>query len=138
MELVTANFDWLVFCCMIFMLKKLTDIKVYVLSEELSNRIWKIVKQWNYFEQVTIGKQLVKASDSISANIAECHGRYHFKDKQKFGYYARGSLEETKSWIRKSYVRELITKDQIVEIGECLEEIGPKLNGLINTFKYPK
>ena len=139
-ELVTGNsefgtWNWLAFCCVLCMLKKLTDIEVYVLSEELSNKIWNIVKRWNYFERRTVGKQLVKAADSVSANIAECHGRFHYKDKQKFGYYARGSLEETKSWVRKSFVRRLITKGQIREIKEYMEKIGPKLNGLIRTFK---
>ncbi|MCK4559094.1 MAG: four helix bundle protein [Calditrichia bacterium] len=52
-------------------------MEVYVLSEELSNKIWSIVKWWNYFERNTVGKQLVKAADSISANIAESHGRFH-------------------------------------------------------------
>jgi four helix bundle protein len=80
--------------------KKLTDIEVYLISEELANKIWGIVKYWHYFEKETLGKQLVRAADSISANIAEAYGRYHYKDRQKFGYYARGSFEETKSWRR--------------------------------------
>ncbi len=75
--------------------KKLGELEVYILSEELSNLIWEMVKNWNYFEKRTIGNQLVRAADSISANLAECHGRFHYKDKQKFGYYARGSFEET-------------------------------------------
>lgn len=120
------------------MLKKLSEIEVYRLAEELSNIIWNIVKNWNYFERDMIGKLIVRASDSISANIAECHGRFHYKDKQKFGYYVRGSLEETKSWIRKSYKRGLITKQKTMEIEKYLNVIGPKLNGLINTFKFPR
>ncbi len=75
--------------------KKLGELEVYILSEELSNLIWEMVKNWNYFEKRTIGNQLVRAADSISANLAECHGRFHYKDKQKFGYYVRGSFEET-------------------------------------------
>ena len=75
---------------------KLTDIEIYIISEELSNKIWEIVKHWHYFEKVTLGKQLVSAANSISANIAEAFERYHYKDRQKFGYYARGSFEETK------------------------------------------
>ena len=60
----------------------LTDIEIYIISEELSNQIWGIVKQWHYFEKETLGKQLVRAADSISANIAEAFGRYHDKDRQ--------------------------------------------------------
>ena len=92
---------------------KLTDIEIYIISEELSNQIWGIVKHWHYFEKETLGRQLVRAADSISANIAEAYGRYHYKDRQKFDYYARGSFEETKSWLRKSYQRKLLNDSQI-------------------------
>jgi len=119
------------------MSKKLTDIEIYIISEELSNVIWGIVMEWNYFEKGTLGKQLVRAADSISANIAEAFGRYHYKDRQKFGYYARGSFEETKSWLRKGYKRRLFDDQQIEIIYTYVRQIGPKLNGLINTFKYP-
>jgi four helix bundle protein len=118
--------------------RKLTEIDVYVISEDLSNEIWAIVKHWNYFEKETLGKQLVRAADSISANIAEAYGRYHYKDRQKFGYYARCSFEETKSWIRKCFQRQLLDDTQIKIINTYLSQIGPKLNSLINTFKNPR
>jgi len=120
------------------MLKKLSDIEVYRLAENLSNTVWNIVKKWEYFERNTIGNQIVRSSDSISANIAESHGRYHFKDKKKFGYYARGSLEETKSWIRKAFKRGLISKEKTVGLEISLNEVGRKLNSFINTFKDPR
>ena len=82
-------------------------------------------------------KQLVRAADSISANIAEAFGRYHYKDRQKFGYYARGSFEETKSWLRKCYQRELLNENQKEIIIAYVNQMGPKLNSLINTFKNP-
>ena len=118
--------------------KKLTDIEIYIITEELSNLIWGIVKQWNYFEKETLGKQLVRSADSISANIAEAYGRYHYKDRQKFGYYARGSFEETKSWLRKSYQRKLLNDSQMEILNTYVKQIGPKLNSLINTFKNPQ
>ena len=116
----------------------LKDLEVFVISEELANFVWHIVKKWDLFDKETIGKQLVRAADSISANIAESHGRYHYKDKQKFGYYARGSFEETKCWLRKCHSRQLLTHDEISLINTCVKKIGPKLNSLINTYKNPR
>ena len=84
-----------------------------------------------------MGKQLVRAVDSISANIAEAYGRHHYKNRQKFGYYARGSFEETKSWLREGYQRKLFSDSQIEIINKYVRQIGPKLNSLINTFKNP-
>ncbi|MFC4210150.1 four helix bundle protein [Pedobacter lithocola] len=40
--------------------------------------MWNIVITWDYFSKDTIGKQLCRAANSISANIAEGYGRYHF------------------------------------------------------------
>lgn len=76
---------------------KLEELNVYNLSMELGEIIWGIVEKWNYFEKDTIGKQLVRAADSIAANIAEGYGRYHFKENKQFCFYSRGSLFETKT-----------------------------------------
>ncbi len=70
------------------------DLSSYKLSHELSNIIWFIVIEWDYFAKNTVGKQLVKATDSISANIAEGYGRYSKKDKIHFYRYRFGSLKE--------------------------------------------
>ena len=47
------------------------DLRVYLLSEQLSDSISGIALEWDSFARDTIGKQLVKAVDSIGANIAE-------------------------------------------------------------------
>ncbi len=49
---------------------KLNDIEAYKTAFKLSNYIWDIVIRWEYFAKDTVGKQFVKAVDSISANIA--------------------------------------------------------------------
>jgi len=56
---------------------KLDELQVYQLSMELGERIWKIVMKWDYFAKDTIGKQSVRAVDSIPANLSEGYGRYH-------------------------------------------------------------
>ncbi len=66
---------------------------------KLGEKIWGLVQKWGYFSKGTVGKQLVKASDSVSANISEGFGRFHFKETRQFSYFARGSLYETKTWL---------------------------------------
>ena len=63
---------------------KLDNVSAYKIAFFLSNYVWDIVIQWDYFAKDTVGKQFVKAADSISANIAEGFGRYGKKDKIKF------------------------------------------------------
>lgn len=63
---------------------KLNDIEAYRISFKLSNQVWDIILKWDYFAKDSVGKQFVRAIDSISANIAEGFGRYSKKDKIKF------------------------------------------------------
>jgi len=116
------------------MVLKVEDLDIYQMAEDLSDRIWEICIRWDYFAKDTIGKQLVRAADSISANLAEGHGRYHFNDRLKYCYYARGSLEETKSWISKAIRRNLFKTD-ISEINHAIELLPKKLNAYIKSIK---
>lgn len=62
---------------------KLSDLHSYVISFHLSNYVWTVVLSWDYHARDTVGRQFVRAIDSISANIAEGFGRYGKKDKIK-------------------------------------------------------
>ncbi len=112
----------------------LKDLEVYKLSEELSDMIWNIVIKWDYFAKDTLGKQLVKASDSIAANIAEGYGRYHYKENKNFCYFARGSLEETKTWLRKSIRRGLINQSKHQELLDIIKKLPKLLNSYIKSI----
>lgn len=110
---------------------RLEDLEVYRLALAFANRVWAIVVSWDKFCRFHPGSQWAAAADSISANIAEGYGRYHFKDRINFYYFARGSILETKDWIYKAHARELIdapTHDSLM--GELAVIFG-KLNGFI-------
>lgn len=59
---------------------KLEDFKVYQMAMEIGSEIWDIVIKWDYFAKDTIGKQFVRAIDSVAANLSEGFGRYHYKE----------------------------------------------------------
>ena len=50
-------------------------LEVYKLSERLADEIWVAVISWDRFARDTVGKQVVRAADSIGANIAAGAGR---------------------------------------------------------------
>jgi len=104
----------------------------YQLAFTFSNEVWKKVVMWDYFSKDTVGKQFVKAADSISANIAEGFGRYSKKDKVRFYRISMGSLEETEDWIRKSSVRELITKELSSAYLDSVQQLRKEIYNLIN------
>src|SRR6266496_684457 len=86
----------------------LEKLEVYQVAEEFSDEIWLVVEKWDQFKRDTIGKQFTRAADSISANIAEGYGRFYYAESKQFYFYARGSLQETKSWISKCRRRKLV------------------------------
>lgn len=104
------------------------NLEVYQLAEKLADEIWNVVIQWDHFSKNTVGMQMVEAADSISANIAEGCGRFNYKDNGRFIRIARGSLYETKNWLRRSYKRNLLYDAQIERIKPILDELLPKLN----------
>jgi len=73
----------------------------------------------------------VKATDSISANIAEGFGRYGKKDRIKFYRYSFGSLKESFDWNEKSKIRKLLTKNQYTHIFTELDKLPKEINALI-------
>lgn len=109
----------------------LEKLEVYQLSETFSDIIWDIVMAWDNFRKDTIGKQIVRSADSISANIAEGYGRYYYKESKQFFFYSRGSLQETKSWLSKCQRRKIIEKAKADELINEAEKILAKLNGYI-------
>ena len=113
---------------------KLDDLQVYQLSINIAERIWKFGVSWDYFLKDTIGKQSVRSSDSISANIAEGFGRYFYKENRQFCYYSRGSLFETKTWMRKAFNRNLLDEKEYLTIINELDRIGIKINNYINAI----
>ena len=107
------------------------DIEAYKVAYRLSNLIWDIVVQWNNFSKDTIGKQFVRAVDSISANITEGYGRYTKKDKINFYRYAKGSILESIDWFKKAKTRKLIAEEEANTIKSDLEKLPRLINWLI-------
>lgn len=117
------------------MFKKIEELEVYQLSEVLADEIWKICSAWNWFAKSTVGKQCVSAADSIGANICEGHGRFSLKENIQFYYYARGSLDETRNWLRRAYCRALMTENQFNELTELTEKLGKKTQRIHQLYK---
>ena len=109
----------------------LEKLEVYNLAEAFSDEIWNIVDGWKMFLKDTIGKQIVRSADSISANIAEGYGRYFYKESKQFYFYSRGSIQETKSWLGKCRRRNIVNEAKCEELLQKVELILIKLNAYI-------
>ncbi|MBM3841001.1 MAG: four helix bundle protein [Verrucomicrobia bacterium] len=114
-------------------------LEVYQLSEKIADMVWEIPRKWDSFAQGTVGKQMVRAADSIGANISEGVGRGSHADNKRFVRTARGSLYETKHWLRRAYKRDLLTKTQIDKLKPLMDEIAPRLNAYLRSIgRFPE
>jgi four helix bundle protein len=110
------------------------SLRVYQLAEVLADEIWNIVCSWQHFARTTVGAQIVKAADSIGANIAEGTGRGTYQDNRRFVRIARGSLNETQHWLRRAYCRKLLSAEQVSKIRPIVDELAPKLNAYLKSI----
>jgi four helix bundle protein len=110
------------------------NLQVYRLAEDLADRVWALATGWNTFARDTLGKQLVRAADSIGANIAEGAGRGAYPDNRRLVRIARASMYETKHWLRRAYKRNLLSDTHIHEIKPLLDELAPRLNAYLKSI----
>lgn len=109
-------------------------LRVYQLAEEMADLAWEVVIRWDRLAKETVGKQFIKAADSIGANIAEGTGRGSFADNRRFAKIARGSLFEVKHWLRRAYRRKLLTENEVAAFRKLLGELAPRLSAYINSI----
>ena len=110
------------------------NLQIYKLSEKLSDQLWKIVIRWDALARDTVGKQLVRAVDSIGANIAEGSGRGTDPELRRFLRMARGSLYETQHWLRRAYRRRLLNEKEVNDLLPLVKELTPKLNAYLRSI----
>ena len=103
------------------------SLAAYQRSRALADELHEIVASWPAAERESVGDQLVRAADSVSANIAEGAGRWTTRDRRRQLHIARGSLMELEHWLDVAYQRGLITTDMT----DRISPIARPLSGLI-------
>ena len=110
------------------------ELEVYRVAERIADAVWQLVLKWDILAKDTVGKQLIRAADSIGANIAEGAGRGSFQDNRRFVRIARGSLNETKHFLRRAYRRNLLTSAQVDSLKPLIEQLPKRLNAYLRSI----
>ena len=110
-------------------------LRVYQLAEKLANHVWRFGEQLADAGATTrLVSRLIRAGDSIGANIAEDAGRGTYQDNRRFVRIGRGSLYETMHFLRLAYKRELLDKKQVAELKPLVDALGPTLNAYLKSI----
>ena len=116
-------------------MKDFTDLDVYKIASKLTSNIYSISALFPDEEKYGIVSQLRRAVLSIGANIAEACGRYHYLDRVRFLYNARGSLLEVKHFILEAEKLGFIDKKTKKELMKNIRDLSVKLNNYIDSTK---
>ncbi|MBI2010574.1 MAG: four helix bundle protein [Candidatus Chisholmbacteria bacterium] len=116
------------------MAKTFADLEIWQRAIKLAEDIYDLTRSFPKTEQFALIDQIKRAVTSISANIAEAFGRFHYNDKRKFLFNARGSLQETKSHLLLSAKLFKLKPTAVNPILSQIDILGIKLNNFINAI----
>lgn len=114
-------------------LKSFEDLECWKAAREL--RIFaaqNIISKFSIEEKYALTSQLRRSSRSISDNIAEGYGRFHYQENIQFCRIARGSLHESLNQVITARDENYIEEDLLQQFRERFERIKAILNGYIN------
>lgn len=111
--------------------KTFEDLSVWQKAKDLILEIYRYTKSFPKEEVYNLTSQIRRSALSVAANIAEAFGRYHYLDKNKFYYNARGSLEELRSHFIISKELFYISNDIFNKLNKQFNEISEELNKII-------
>jgi len=114
------------------MSKSFKELEVWKKSRVLRKDLSKIAKSFPAEEKYKLTDQLIRASRSVTANIAEGYGRYHYQENIQFCRQSRGSLTEVQDHLTVAIDEEYIDEALYTQLDKQAEECIRMLNGYIN------
>ena len=117
----------------------LDKLEVWLRAKDFALAVYtEVVPHLPAEEKWNLISQLKRAAQSIPANIAEGHGRYHFLDNVRFCYIARGSLTEVQSHMALAHELGYLPDEIYNRMTIYAESIGKQLNNYIAYLKRSK
>src|SRR5947199_1602586 len=114
------------------------DLDVYKKAREFRKRMYAAARKLPDFEKYELGRQIRRAAVSLTNNIAEGHGRYHYLDEIKFQLQSRGSLAELLDDLNVCQDEDYLPITEIVELKERAKEVQRLINGYIRFLRERK
>ena len=113
-------------------------LEVWKAARELRKEVSSLAKTLPPVEQYRLADQMIRASRSVTANIAEGHGRYHYQENIQFCRQSRGSLYELLDHLTVALDENYVTKETFESLRGKLLNVVKLLNGYISYLKSRK
>lgn len=114
------------------------DLEVWKLTRKLRNDIYEVSKYFPKEEKYCLTSQTRDASVSVTANLAEGYGRFHFQENIQFCRISRGSLYETIDHLITAYDQQYLDDTRFYELKNEAYRCVKVLNSYIASLKRLK
>ena len=115
--------------------KTFEDLEVYQVAREFRQAMYRVAKRLPEEEKFALANQIRRAAVSITNNIAEGHGRFHFLEQIKFMLQARESLEELLDDLNVCEDQLYLTLTEIAKLREEGWRAHKLMNGYIRFLR---
>jgi four helix bundle protein len=112
-------------------MQTLDTLEVYISAKAYRKEVMMTANTFPKEENFLLAAQTKDSARSVTANIAEGYGRYHYQEAIQFCRIARGSLLETYDHLSSALDENYITEDRFNELKKQYENVLKMLNGYI-------
>lgn len=118
--------------------KTFEDLEVYQAAREFRKAMYGVTRKLPDFEKFELASQISRAAVSLTNNIAEGHGRYHYLEQIKFSLQARGSLEELIDHLNVCGDEHYLRAKEVAGLKQNAWRVYRLLNGYIRYLRERK
>jgi four helix bundle protein len=111
------------------------DLEVYQAARKFRKAMYRIAKQLPEAEKFGLVSQMRRAAVSLTNNIAEGHGRYHYLDQIQFTLHSRGSLEELLDDLNVCEDEQYVPVDEIAPLREGGWRVRQLIDGYVRYLR---
>ena len=111
------------------------DLEVYKAAREFRKAMYAATRRLPDFEKYDLASQIRRASVSLTNNMAEGHGRYHYPDQIRFFLHSRGSLEELVDDLNVCLDESYLSADEVTKLKEQAGAVLALINGYLRYLR---
>jgi four helix bundle protein len=114
------------------------DLEVYRIAREFRKTMYHVARRLPDTEKFGLARQIRRAAVSLTNNIAEGHGRYHYLEQIKFTLHSRGSLEELIDDLNICEDEQYLPVEEIASLKQCGWRLRQLIDGYIRYLREQK
>jgi len=114
------------------------DLDVWKVCRELRTRLSNLAGTFPKDEKYRLADQLIRASRSVTANLAEGYGRFHYAENTQYARQARGSLYEVLDHLTVCKDEKIVDDETFVRVRDDIVRAITIVNGFIRYLRTAK